>query len=136
MAFNVVVKLLDSQGTALLETTASQWNADDVHGELKDVKWIDVSQDPGYSDLTAELDASAALKLHEHFGATHQSWITFYAEQAQGYRSNGELAHADEHQKVGRDAEAELATLTEIVRRAGVEGLKVSVLLEEWSSGY
>lgn len=136
MAFNVVVKLLDSHGTAMLETTARQWNADAVRRQLEGVKWIDVSQDPGYSDLTAELDASAALRLHEHFGATYRSWITFYAELAQDYRSNGELTDADDHQKVSKDAEAELAALTEIVRRAGLEGLKVSVLLEEWSSGY
>jgi len=37
---------------------------------------------------------------------------------------------------VGEDDKAQLAALAGIVWRASAEGLRVRILLEEWSSGY
>lgn len=136
MALSVVVKLLDADGTALVETKARHWHADSVRRELKDVKWIDVSQDLGFSDLITELDAATALSLHECFRAGYLRWIAYYENTASSYRTEGKIKHADDHAKVGEDDKAQLAALDEIVRRAGAEGLKVRLLLEEWSSGY
>ena len=136
MALSTVVKLLDSQGTALIETAARHWDADAVRRKLKRAEWIDVSESPGFSDYVTDLDAAAAVRLHEHFRAGYLRWIALYEDLAGRYRKKGELNLAEDHEKVGEDDKAQLAALAGIVWRASAEGLRVRILLEEWSSGY
>ena len=136
MALSTVVKLLDSHGTSLIETKARHWDADAVRRELENAHWVDVSQDPGFSDFVTDLDPAAALRLHECFRGGYLRWIALYEDLAGSYRSKGELELADDHERVGKDDKVQLAVLAEIVRRAGAEGLRVRILLEEWSSGY
>lgn len=136
MALSTVVALLGRDGAALIETRARQWDANAVRRELENAHWTDVSQDPGFSDYLTELDATTALRLHEYFRAGYLSWIALLEDLAGSYRSKGEFQFAHDDERVGEEHKAELAALTEIVRRAGAEGLKVRVLLEEWTSGY
>ena len=135
MAFSTVVMLLDSQDTVLIETRARHWDNSALTLVLGDVQWVDISQNPGYSDYVTDLDAAAALRLYEYFLPGYRQWIAMNEQNAANHRRKGE-AIAEEYAMVVDADKAQLAALTEIVQRAGAAGLKVRILSEEWSSGY
>lgn len=135
MALRVVVKLLDRGEIVLIETGARHWDAAALRRALSGASWHDMSTDPGYSDFVTDLDAVSARRLYEELLVGYDKWIALYEDIITSHTNKGEFKAADSYAKVCDEDKSQLTALTQIVERAEAEGLKVRILLEEWSSG-